>query len=102
MHGLNLAPVVPNYCLPVPSFNCINLPPSIFPIESASKDNNGMTALMWASAYGKTDILNALIAADGSPEHLNMKVRIFTHVACVCVWGGCYERYSVRSEKSTM
>ena len=40
-----------------------------------------MTALIAASWAGYTAIVEALIAADGSPEHINMQVRIcITHV----------------------
>ena len=41
--------------------------------SDGSKDNDGDTALSCASAYGFTDVVRDLIAADGSVEHLRMK-----------------------------
>ena len=41
--------------------------------SDGSKDNDGCTALMLASAYGLVDVVRELIAADGSVEHLRMQ-----------------------------
>jgi len=52
---------------------------------------------MMASGEGYTAIVEALIAADGSPEHLNMQVRIcITHVR---VGGGGQGGVCNRSER---
>ena len=41
--------------------------------SDGSKTEHGLTALRFASAFGYTDIVRELIAADGSVKHLRMK-----------------------------
>ena len=47
------------------------------------KANRGFTALMYASVWGRTAIAHALVTADTSVEHLNLKVR-----SQHCAWTG--------------
>ena len=61
--------------LPIFFFLCFS-PPST---DMDQKANDGWTALIWASdCYGRTAIVDALIAADGSTDHIRMKVRFNT------------------------
>ena len=60
--------------LPIFFFLCFS-PPST---DMDQKDNDGETALIQASFQGHTGIVDALIAADGSTDHIRMKVRFNT------------------------
>ena len=60
--------------LPILFFLCFSSPST----DMDQKTNDGYTALMLASEDGHTAIVDALIAADGSTDHVRMKVRFNT------------------------